>query len=105
MTRLGPIALLLATLASQGCHTCPFGWTKSCEGGRCVPVQKLETQSTWAFSERREMKCYLKPSSWHPDSCDGPTCSDPVPRTILVRKRVKTEEPVWKCEPACASAP
>src|SRR5262245_61777075 len=69
----------------------------------CVPVPATQKKTTWVNSCRTDLQCYrraacpLRDWLFH-SSTDCPTCSQPISRTVLIKRRVVTECPAWKCE-------
>ena len=99
MRRSAAALLFVMLVSALGCRS-----AHPADCADCVPVPTTEKTSTWVYGSNTEPKCYLRPASplcdWlcHSES-DGPTCSPPVPRTVLIKRRVETESPAWKCEP------
>ena len=74
--------------------------TGCCEDG-CIAVPTTEKKSTWVYDCQTEPKCYLRPAHSLCDEGEPPTCGQ-APRTVVIKRRVTTEVPAWKCEPASA---
>src|SRR5262245_7376941 len=95
--RLVGAALLAAAVAA-------FGAEPACEcDSACVAVPTTVKTTTWAYNGHSREKCYLLPTcpllTWLFHSDPGPHCSHPVPRTVVIKRRMTCERPAWKCEP------
>src|SRR5262245_61934995 len=107
----GKTLALAVAMISLGCHHAPVESQApcGCETAGCVAVQAKEKTSSWQFRCRTDQKGYISPPrcsllDWltHSESAP-PTCSGPVSRTVLIKHRVETETPTWKCEPVTST--